>query len=151
MVTGRVVRFDSVRGFGFIAPDHGGDDVFLHVNDLLIPESYLRSGLAVQFEVEEGDRGLKASAVRLAEGAEVKPPAFQTPATAAVRIPSPVPAPARQTDGDDSLCDVLAASEYLHEVTELLLSAAPSLTADQIVLIRASLAQNAKNHGWTEG
>ncbi|MFJ7338575.1 cold-shock protein [Streptomyces sp. NPDC101116] len=148
MVTGRVVRFDSVRGFGFIAPDHGGDDVFLHVNDLLIPEHYLRSGLSVQFEVEEGDRGLKASAVRLADGADAKSPAFQTPAGAAATLASE---PARQADGDDSLCDVLAANEYLHEVTEVLLSTAPSLTGDQIVQIRAGLLQSAKNHGWTEG
>ncbi|MEV0126712.1 cold shock domain-containing protein [Streptomyces sp. NPDC050703] len=144
MVTGHVVRFDSVRGFGFIAPDHGGGDVFLHVNDLLIPENYLRSGLAVQFEVEEGDRGLKASAVRLAEGADIEPPAFQTAAATAAQVP------ARQPDGDDSLCTVLTSNEYLHEVTDVLLSAAPSLTGEQIVAVRAGLLRFAKNHGWTE-
>ncbi|CAM5284286.1 hypothetical protein STENM223S_11474 [Streptomyces tendae] len=68
MVAGRVVRFDSTRGYGFIAPDDGGEDIFLHVNDLLIPEESVRSGLVVEFEVESGDRGLKASGIRLAEG-----------------------------------------------------------------------------------
>ncbi|KPH97220.1 cold-shock DNA-binding domain protein [Actinobacteria bacterium OK074] len=146
MVAGRVVRFDGVRGYGFIAPDHGGEDVFLHVNDLLIPEHYLRSGLAVEFEIEEGDRGLKASAVRLAEGAEVPP----VPAAPGSR--APVASVARQSGGDDdSLCDVLTAEEYVQEVTEVLLSAAPSLTGEQIVHVRRGLLQFSKNHGWTEG
>ncbi|MFF8955143.1 cold-shock protein [Streptomyces sp. NPDC014894] len=135
MVAGRVVRFDAVRGYGFIAPEHGGEDVFLHVNDVRIPEQQLRPGVAVEFEVEEGDRGLKASGVRLAEGAVVPP--------------SPVTV--RHADGDDSLCDVLTADEYLQEVTEVLLSSAPSLTGEQILQARRGLVQFGKNHGWCEG
>ncbi|MFF2851058.1 cold-shock protein [Streptomyces sp. NPDC058001] len=141
MVTGRVLRFDSVRGYGFIAPDHGGEDVFLHVNDLQIPEHQLRSGLAVEFEIEEGDRGLKASAVRLADGADSRPAHTGTAS----------PAATRHTDGDDSLCDVLTGDEYVQEVTEVMLSSAPSLTGVQIVQLRAALLQFSKNHGWTEG
>ncbi|MFE5604540.1 hypothetical protein ACFQ8O_35800, partial [Streptomyces coelicoflavus] len=33
------------------------------VNDLLIPEEHVRSGLVVEFEVESGERGLKATAI----------------------------------------------------------------------------------------
>lgn len=61
MVAGRVVRFDGSRGYGFVAPEGGGEDVFLHVNDLLIPEEYVRPGLVVEFDVENGERGPKAS------------------------------------------------------------------------------------------
>jgi cold shock protein len=39
--------------------------VFLHVNDLLIPESLVRPGITVMFDVDEGDHGLKASNIQL--------------------------------------------------------------------------------------
>ncbi|MBM9503649.1 cold shock domain-containing protein [Streptomyces sp. KK5PA1] len=125
VVAGRVVRFDPSRGYGFIAPQQGGEDVFLHVNDMLIPESQVRTGLAVEFEIEEGERGPKASAVRLADDA----------------VPM---------DGDNLLCDVLSAKEYTREVTEVLLEGVPSLTGEQIVAIRRVLVNVAKRHGWTE-
>ncbi|WP_086772857.1 cold-shock protein [Streptomyces bobili] len=129
MVAGRVVRFDSQRGYGFITPDDGGEDVFLHVNDMLMPESQVRRGLVVEFEVEDGERGPKASGVRLARGADGKPLAAD----------------------DDVLCDVLSTEEFSREVTESLLTAAPSLTAEQILQVRSALTQFAKNHGWVEG
>ena len=142
MVAGRVVRFDGVRGYGFIAPDHGGEDVFLHVNDLLIPESSVRSGLAVEFEVEDGGRGLKASAVRLAEGATEA-----TPFTPAASSRSPLPA----ADGEEPMCDLLSVEEATRDLTELLLRSAPGLTGEQILRIRGDLLKFAKTHGWTEG
>ncbi|KAF4406951.1 MULTISPECIES: cold-shock protein [Streptomyces] len=148
MVTGRVVRFDSARGYGFIAPDHGGEDVFLHVNDLLIPEHHVRAGLAVEFEIEEGERGLKASSVRFAPGAEAPRggPSSSLPATVVSSAPALRAAPA-----GDMMCDVLSADEYTRDVTELLLDAVPSLTGDQIRLVRSAMLQFAKRHGWTEG
>ncbi|OKI97211.1 cold-shock protein [Kitasatospora sp. CB01950] len=138
MVAGRVVRFDSSRGYGFIAPDHGGEDVFLHVNDLLIPEASLRTGLTVDFEIEEGDRGPKASSVRLTAGADNRPLTLATAgAVSADRRPD-----------DDSLCDVLTREEYLAETTDALLESVPSLTGSQILQVRLTVLELAKTHGW---
>ncbi|RFU87983.1 cold shock domain-containing protein [Streptomyces triticagri] len=148
MVAGRVVRFDGARGYGFIAPDDGSEDVFLHVNDLLIPEHQLHPGLIVEFDIEEGDRGLKASSVKLAAGSRA--PAHVSAAQPKIPGALTYPGSSRAADGDDSLCDVLTSDEYVHEVTEVLLATAPALTGDQIVKIRQGLLQFAKNHGWTE-
>ncbi|MFH8533869.1 cold-shock protein [Streptomyces tendae] len=138
MVAGRVVRFDSARGYGFISPVYGGEDVFLHVNDLEIPEMLLRSGLRVEFEIEEGERGLKASSVRLPELAERKP---------AEKAPTGTAGPASD---EEQLCDVLSQDEFNKEMTELLLAAAPSLTGEQIVEIRRRVTDFGKLRGWVE-
>ncbi|WP_329611728.1 cold shock domain-containing protein [Kitasatospora herbaricolor] len=145
MVSGRVVRYDGARGYGFIAPDHGGEDVFLHANDMLIPEAAVRSGLAVEFEIEDGDRGLKASSVRLPAGAAARP-ADPLPGAA-----SPAAEDDEGDEDDDSLCDVLTAQEFRHEVTELLMECAPTLTGEQILQVRRGLLQFGRRHGWTEG
>ncbi|WP_328473487.1 cold-shock protein [Streptomyces sp. NBC_00448] len=151
MAVGRVIRFDGTRGYGFIAPDRGGDDVFLHVNDLLIPESSVHSGLAVEFEVEDGERGPKASEVRLAREAGSPPvralvPGQRTsPAQASTATGSPAP------DGEEKTCDVLGATEYGAELTELLLGCVPELTGRQIVAVREGLVQFGKRQGWVGG
>lgn len=147
MVIGRVVRFDSAKGYGFIAPDHGGEDVFLHVNDLRMAEEALRPGLMVEFEIEQGDRGLKASSVRLAAGGGIA----AAPVPASVFTQRSEPLSRQAADGDDVLCDVLNAEEYVRDVTEVLLESAPGLTAAHILQVRQGMLQFAKNHGWIEG
>lgn len=66
MKQGKVKFFDSKRGFGFIAPNDGGNDVFVHKNDVEgMGEQVLNDGEAVEFEVEETEKGLNAVNVRI--------------------------------------------------------------------------------------
>jgi len=142
--SGRVIRFNEIKGYGFISPDSGGEDVFLHVNDLLIPESQVHPGAVVEFELEDGDRGPKASSVRLSVNPVGTAMTSSKPVAGSYR-----PAAPTQAVGDD-LCDVLNHEEFIREVTELLLRSAPTLTGVQIVDIRGRLLQFGTDHGWIE-
>jgi CspA family cold shock protein len=59
---GVVARYDAERGFGFITPDAGGDDLFVHVSVLGEAEP-LRKGERVRFAVRQSDRGPQADRV----------------------------------------------------------------------------------------
>ncbi len=62
MSTGTVKFFNEGKGFGFITPDDGGKDVFVHVNGL---QDSIQEGDSVSFEVVEGRKGLNAVNVTL--------------------------------------------------------------------------------------
>ncbi|GAA1218054.1 cold shock domain-containing protein [Kitasatospora nipponensis] len=137
VATGRVVKFDEVRGYGFIAPDGGGGDVFLHVNDLLVDKSLIGPGVHVRFDLEDGDRGRKASAVALVEHA-----AATTARSHAAADP--------RSGQDEVTCEVLSVQEFSDEVTEALLAGSPSLTGEQILAVRRQLVRLAMAHRWVD-
>jgi len=66
MKQGKVKFFDTQKGFGFIAPDDGGKDVFVHRNNIenLDYNQGLEDNEAVEFEVEETPKGLSAINVK---------------------------------------------------------------------------------------
>lgn len=55
MVTGKVKFFNQEKGFGFITPDDGSDDIFVHVTGL--SGGTLNEGDSVEYEVGEGRKG----------------------------------------------------------------------------------------------
>lgn len=59
---GVVARYDEERGFGFIAPDAGGPDLFVHVSVIRGAEA-LRHGDRVRYQVRQSDRGPQADRV----------------------------------------------------------------------------------------
>jgi CspA family cold shock protein len=74
MATGKVKWFNNAKGYGFILPDHGGDDLFAHYSTIQM-EGYktLRAGQDVCFDVEVGPKGLHAVNVQAAPEAVVVP------------------------------------------------------------------------------
>ena len=65
MVRGKVKWFSVDKGYGFIEPDDGSDDVFVHANnvDSLGYGEGLNEGDVVEFEVERTPKGLSAENV----------------------------------------------------------------------------------------
>ncbi len=87
---GRIVRFDPSTGYGFMADDAGGADVFVHVNDVDVDVSALRSGALVEFAVVEGDRGFRAVDVTVIEEEDqVMTAAYRTELTEAFIVAVP--------------------------------------------------------------
>ncbi|KGE12850.1 MULTISPECIES: cold-shock protein [Sphingobacterium] len=62
MQQGKVKFFNETKGFGFITPSNGGKDIFVHSTGLL---GNIRENDTVEYETEEGKKGINAKNVRV--------------------------------------------------------------------------------------
>ncbi|MFD0841135.1 cold-shock protein [Williamsia serinedens] len=151
-VSGTVVHYDPNRGFGFLAPESGGADVFVHINDLDVDESDLKPGARVEFEIEDTDRGSKAVNVSVTGAAPASSGGRERRDDHRDRPQRDRgdrgdhrerrPRPARAGDGPTD------AAGLSDELTELLLDASGTLTASQIIAIRRRVVDFAVARGW---
>ncbi|WP_374754176.1 cold-shock protein [Streptomyces sp. SM12] len=156
-MVGKILRFDEVRGYGFIVPEEGSEDVFMHANDLLDEKYLYQAGREVEFFMEMGDKGPKASQIRLIHPVDGAPPAAGRAPVQAPRHDPPrheAPrhdGPRHDGDADGDTCDILSRAEFRAELTETLIGADGSLTADQLRKIREHVITLAAGHGWVDG
>ncbi len=68
MANGTVKWFNNAKGYGFIRPSEGGDDIFAHYSTITM-DGYrsLKAGQEVTFEMIEGEKGLHATKIQMAE------------------------------------------------------------------------------------
>lgn len=141
MATGKVLQFDQVRGYGFVAADDGGEDVFLHASAFDGDSSELIPGIDLEFQIMASDRGRKAYAVHLGDVRTVIPEQF-TPARVVTINAS--------SSDEEQMCDVLSQAEFVAALTELLLNSEPGLTGPQILRVRSDMLDFATRRGWVD-
>ena len=68
MAHGTVKWFNNAKGFGFIRPEDGGEDIFAHYSAIEMDGfRTLKAGQAVLFDLQQGDKGLHAANIRAAD------------------------------------------------------------------------------------
>ncbi|OOZ39461.1 cold-shock protein [Solemya elarraichensis gill symbiont] len=67
MSTGIVKWFNNTKGYGFVTPDDGDSDIFVHFSSIQM-EGFktLKEGQKVEYEVTEGPKGLHAISIQMA-------------------------------------------------------------------------------------
>lgn len=65
MATGTVKWFNDAKGYGFITPDDGGEDLFAHFSAIkMVGFKTLKQGQRVTFDLKEGEKGKQADNIK---------------------------------------------------------------------------------------
>lgn len=85
MRTGTVKWFNNTKGYGFILADDGSGDIFAHYSAIDM-DGYktLKAGQSVQFEAEQGPKGLHARKIQAVDGLDSGTPAAAASGNAVV-------------------------------------------------------------------
>ncbi len=77
MATGLVKWFNDAKGFGFISPDGGGAEIFIHFSSITM-DGYktLKQGAKVSFDLVDGPKGLHAQNIQNLVVPEIQEPKF---------------------------------------------------------------------------
>lgn len=68
MAVGKVKWFNNAKGFGFIVPESGGEDIFAHYSTIQM-DGYrsLKAGQEVTYDIQEGPKGLHAENIAFSD------------------------------------------------------------------------------------
>ena len=75
MATGKVKWFNNAKGYGFVIAEAGGEDLFVHYSSIQM-DGYktLKAGQDVEFDIEQGPKGLHAVNIRSFDSSPSKVP-----------------------------------------------------------------------------
>ena len=139
LAKGKVRSFDDGRGFGFITSPDCPENVFFHVKDVIDLEAEELEGASVQFTLDQGDRGFKATDVR---------PLGSPAGRGAGRDASRDSGRDRAGAGRPAGRGPLPVDRFRREVTELLLSAVDDLSSRQVRELRDALTDYGFDRGF---
>lgn len=88
MPKGKVKWYNPKKGFGFVAPEDGGDEAFLH-QSVIAKGDQFSSGDTVEFKVEEGKKGPRVTSIKVIERAGPTPPPEPEKEKEGVKKPRP--------------------------------------------------------------
>jgi CspA family cold shock protein len=73
MAIGKVKWFNNAKGYGFVLPEEGGEDLFVHYSAIQM-DGYktLKAGQEVQFDIAEGPKGLHAVNIQAAATEDIE-------------------------------------------------------------------------------